>query len=76
METSGSDHSFLRIIEGEDADLAWQVDLGETDPIKATPVVVDIDDDGMPEVVVVYDSEGSMYVEAWSPRLSCSVTGW
>ena len=76
VETSGSDHSFLRIIEGEDADLAWQVDLGETDPIKATPVVVDIDDDGMPEVVVVYDSEGSMYVEAWSPRLSCSVTGW
>jgi len=76
VDTSGSDHSFLRIVEGEDADLAWQVDLGETDPIKATPVIVDIDEDGLPEVIVVYDSEGSMFVEAWSPRLSCSVTGW
>ena len=76
VETSGSDHSFLRIIEGEDADLAWQVDLGVTDPIKSTPVIVDMDEDGLPEVIVVYDAGGSLYVEAWSPRLSCSVTGW
>ena len=42
-DVGGSLHSFLRIIEGEDADLAWEVDLGETDEIKASPVVVDLD---------------------------------
>ena len=42
----GSDHSILRIIEGEDADLAWEVDLGSTEEVKAAPVIVDINDDG------------------------------
>ena len=75
-EISGSQHSILRIIEGEDADLAWQADIGSTESIKAAPMVLDIDNDGMPEVVLVYDAGGTMYVEAWSPRLTCSVTGW
>jgi len=72
----GSDHSVMRIIEGEDADLAWEVDLGATEDVKASPVVVDLDDDGMQEVLVVYDAAGTMYVDAYSPRLHCSVTGW
>ena len=72
----GSDHSVLRIIEGEDADLAWEVDLGATEIVKASPVVVDLDADGMQEVLVVYDAAGTMYVDAYSPRLQCSVTGW
>ncbi len=72
----GSDHSVLRIIEGEDADLAWEVDLGATEIVKASPVVVDLDDDGMQEVLVVYDAAGTMFVDAYSPRLQCSVTGW
>ena len=73
-DVSGSSHSILRLIEGEDSELAWQADLGETEAIKASPVIVDIDEDSRPEIVVVYDSGGSMYVEAWSPRLSCTVT--
>ncbi len=76
VEVSGTPHSIVRIIEGEDADLAWQADIGATETIKASPVVVDIDDDGRPEVLVVYDAAGTMHVDAWSPRLSCSVTGW
>ena len=75
-DVSGSSHSILKLIEGEDAELAWQADLGETEAIKASPVIVDIDEDGLPEIVIVYDSGGSMYIEAWSPRLSCTVTGW
>ena len=43
VEVSGTPHSIVRIIEGEDADLAWQADIGATETIKASPVVVDID---------------------------------
>ncbi len=75
-DVAGSEHSILRLIEGEDAELAWQVDLGVTEKVKASPVVVDIDEDGSPEVVVAYDAGGSMYVDVWSPRMYCSVTGW
>ena len=72
----GNDHSVVKIIEGEDADLAWEVDLGATEIIKASPVIVDLDDDGMQEVIIVYDAGSSLYVDAYSPRLQCSVTGW
>ena len=75
-DVSGSDHSILRLIEGEDSELAWQVDLGVTEKVKAAPVVVDIEGDGFPEIVVVYDAGGSLNVDVWSPRLSCTVTGW
>ena len=75
-DVSGSDHSILRLIEGEDSELSWQVDLGETEKIKAAPVIVDIDEDGKPEILVAYDAGGSLNVDAWSPRLSCTVTGW
>ena len=72
----GNDHSVVKIIEGEDADLAWEVDLGATEIIKASPVIVDLDDDGMQEVIIVYDAGSALYVDAYSPRLHCSVTGW
>jgi len=75
-DVSGSDHSILRLIEGEDSELSWQVDLGETEKIKAAPVIVDIDEDGKAEILVAYDAGGSLNVDAWSPRLSCTVTGW
>ena len=71
-----SDHTYLRIVEGEDADLAWEVDMGLTEYVKAAPVVVDVNDDGIQEVLVAYDASGTLYLDAWSPRLSCSVTGW
>ena len=41
----GTDHSILKIIEGEDADVAWQVDLGPTEKMKTSPAIVDIDED-------------------------------
>ena len=72
----GNDHSIVKIIEGEDADLAWEVDLGATEIIKASPVIVDLDDDGMQEVIIVYDAGSALTVDAYSPRLHCSVTGW
>ncbi len=71
-----SDESFLKIVEGEDSELAWEVNLGATEKVKASPVVVDLDDDGRPEVIVAYDQGGTLHVDAWSPRLYCSVTGW
>ena len=75
-DVGGESHSFLKIIEGEDADLAWQVDLGATDEIKAAPVVVDLNDDGKQEIIVAFDMSDTLYVKSYSPQLICSVTGW
>ncbi len=75
-DNSGTDHSILKIIEGEDADVAWQVDLGPTKKIKTSPVIVDIDDDGKQEIILAYDAGNSVFVEVYAPRLTCSVTGW
>ncbi|MEE3277145.1 MAG: hypothetical protein VX216_01260, partial [Candidatus Thermoplasmatota archaeon] len=51
MQTDeNSDHTYLRIVEGEDADLAWEVDMGLTEYVKAAPLVVDVDGDGIQEV--------------------------
>ena len=77
QKTSSSDPTYLRIIEGEDAELAWEADLGQTEYVKAAPLIADVDGDGMQEVLVVYDdSGGDLRIDAWSPRLTCSVTGW
>ena len=77
QKASTSDPTYLRIIEGEDAELAWEADLGQTEYVKAAPLVVDVDGDGLQEILVVYDdSVGDLRIDAWSPRLSCSVTGW
>ena len=75
-DVGGNSHSFLRIIEGEDADLAWEVDLGQTDEIKASPVIVDLDGDNIQEIIVSFDMSGTFYVKSYSPQLTCSVTGW
>ena len=76
QDIAGTAHSFLRIIEGEDADLAWTVDLGPTRPMKVGPIVADMNDDGQPEILVMFDSQGTMNVEMWSPSLTCTPTGW
>ena len=55
LKDSESDPAYLRIIEGEDAELAWQVSLGQTEFVKAAPMVVDIDGDGLQEILIVYD---------------------
>ena len=75
-DVGGTLHSILRIVEGEDADLAWEVDLGETEEIKASPVVVDLNYDGKQEIIISYDLSGTFYVKAYSPELVCTVTGW
>ena len=75
-DVGGELHSFLRIVEGEDADLAWEVDLGATDEVKASPVIADLDNDGKQEVIVSFDLSGTFYVKGYSPELICSVTGW
>lgn len=78
-DTSTGD-SYLRIIEGEDSDLAWEVNLGQTEMIKASPMIIDIDGSAGPEILVAYDlvvgSDVTLRVDAWSPRLVCDVTGW
>ena len=76
IQTDNNGDSQAKIIEGEDAELAWEVDLGQIDLIKSSPVIVDIDDDGIQEMILVYDSGGSIKVDAYSPRLQCLVTGW
>ena len=77
---ASSGDSYLRIIEGEDSDLAWEVNLGQTETVKASPMIIDIDGSAGPEILVVYDlavgSDVTLRVDAWSPRLVCDVTGW
>ena len=68
--------SILGIMTGDDAKIAWQVNLGETLDIRSTPIVHDIDDDGKPEILVVYDTSSSLQIEMWSPELTCSESGW
>ena len=76
QDVAGTPHSFLRIIEGEDANLAWTVDLGPTRPMKVGPIVSDMNEDGQPEILVMFDSQGTLNVEMWSPSLTCTPTGW
>ena len=50
--------------------MAWEADLGQTEYVKAAPLVVDVDGDGLQEILVVYDdSVGDLRIDAWSPRL-------
>ena len=76
VQSDGNGNSILRIIEGEDAVIAWEEDLGPTRPMKAGPIVEDVDDDGKPEIIVIFDSQGTLNVELWAPELECTATGW
>ena len=68
--------SALNILSGDDAKLAWKVDLGTTQAIRSTPMIHDIDQDGHPEIIVVYDTEGNFNIDVWSPRLTCTESNW
>lgn len=73
----GTEHVFLRIIDGDTSQLMWEVDIGALDGFaKATPIIVDIEDDGVLEVLVAYDVNAQATVELWSPDIECDVTGW
>ena len=75
-DSGGSTHSFLSIIEGDTSREAWEVDLGVTDSVKAAPVIIDVDDDGIMEVLVAYDAQGTFNTELWSPSIQCGEAGW
>ena len=66
----------LSLIAGDDASIAWQVDLGSTKSARSTPVLADVDLDGKTEIVVVYDTDTSFNVDVWSPELTCDESGW
>ena len=77
VQTDSDDRSYLRIIDGDDSELTWELDLGETELIKTSPVLTDVNNDGKIEVIVGYDdASGSLNLRAYSPILSCGLTGW
>ena len=77
MQTGSNDRSYLRIIDGDDSDLAWELDLGETELIKTSPVLTDVNNDGKIEVIVGYDdASGSLNLQSIFPTLNCGLTGW
>jgi len=75
-DSTESSATKLSLIAGDDASIAWQVDLGSTKSARSTPVLVDVDLDGTTEIVVVYDTESSLNVDVWSPELTCDESGW
>ncbi len=75
-ESTSTSSTKLSLFSGDDADLAWQVDLGDTKATRSTPVLADVDLDGTFEIVVVYDTDSSLQVDVWSPELSCDESGW
>lgn len=74
--TDGSRESFLNIVSGNDAKIAWKVSLGITEAIRSTPMIHDIDGDGQQEIIVVYDTQGALNIDVWSPQLTCTESNW
>ena len=75
-DSTGTSSTKLSLIAGDDASVAWEVDLGSTKSARSTPVLVDVDLDGTTEIVVVYDTESALNVDVWSPELTCDESGW
>ena len=74
--SDGNRESFLNIVSGNDAKIAWRTSLGNTEAIRSTPMVHDIDADGHPEIIVVYDTASALNIDVWSPRLTCTESNW
>ena len=72
----GTRTSYLNIVSGNDAKIAWRVSLGATESVRSTPMIHDIDDDGMQEIIVVYDTSSAFNIDVWSPRLTCTESNW
>ena len=66
----------MAIITGDDAKIAWEVEIGDTLPIRTTPMLIDVDQDGRQEILIAYDTSAALKVDMWSPDLSCSESGW
>ena len=73
--SDGSEHT-MRLVTGDDAKIAWEVNLGASETMRATPVVADIDGDGDVEIIVSKDTNSGLDVQAWSPELECDASGW
>ena len=73
---SDTTDTYLSLVAGDDAKIAWQVNIGETRDVRSTPSIVDVDQDGRQEIVLVYDTQSALNIEIWSPELSCSESGW
>ena len=73
---SESGISKMAIITGDDAKIAWEVEIGDTLPIRTTPMLIDVDQDGRQEILIAYDTSAALKVDMWSPDLSCSESGW
>ncbi|MDP6869822.1 MAG: hypothetical protein QGI21_03510 [Candidatus Poseidoniaceae archaeon] len=73
---SSSGERHLTIIEGDSAKIAWDVNLGEAPYIRSTPIIVDVDGDGMVEIALAYDTNAALKVDLWAPQLSCDESGW
>ena len=70
-------HAIMRIVDGDTSQTMWEVDIGTIDrEVKSTPAILDIDEDGALEIIVVYDANGQATVELWAPNIECDVTGW
>ena len=77
QSVGGNSHAFIRIVDGDTSQTMWEVDVGAIDrEVKATPALLDADDDGSLELLIVYDQNGQATVEMWSPYIECDVTGW
>ncbi|MDG1553139.1 MAG: hypothetical protein P8Q87_06365, partial [Candidatus Poseidonia sp.] len=74
--SGGVRESFLHIISGNDAKIAWKASLGATEAIRSTPIITDINGDGFQEIIVVYDTSGALSIDVWSPRLTCTESNW
>ena len=75
-ESTSTSSTKLSLFAGDDADLAWQVDLGDTKAARSTPVLADVDLDGSFEIIIAYDTDTSVQVDVWSPELYCDESGW
>ena len=87
-ERCGEDHLFavltytdgverrLAIIEGDTSKITWEVNLGDADIIRSTPVIVDVNGDSKPEIAIVYDTDSALEVDLWAPEISCDESGW
>ena len=70
-------HAIMRIVDGDTSQTMWEVDIGTIDlEVKSTPIILDVEDDGTLEIIVVYDANGQATVELWAPNIECDVTGW
>ncbi len=75
-DSTSTSSTKLSLTAGDNAATAWRVDLGDTRAARSTPVLADVDLDGRMEIIVAYDTENSLTVEAWSPEISCDESGW